>query len=106
MNIYENMLSDMVDFFLVKISKKSFSINTKEIRKYHNISPSNRSKINFIWRILIMLEDKSFISLKNRTSSKKNYYISGKLITYLEPINTKKIEKNVVVSELLTVITN
>jgi len=56
------------------IENKVNLVSTKRVRRYNNISSSNRSKINFIWRSLAYLEDQGILKA-NGSSSPKSYNI-------------------------------
>ncbi|MBY9006831.1 MAG: hypothetical protein KGD63_08740 [Candidatus Lokiarchaeota archaeon] len=43
-------------------------VNTKRIRRYNKIKPSNRSKINFIWRSLAFLEENGVLEMNGSIS--------------------------------------
>ena len=45
-------------------------VNTKRIRRCFNIKSSNRSKINFIWRTLKLLEEEGILTLNGATNPK------------------------------------
>jgi len=77
-----------MDFFLKNLEETLAAINklidnkvnivtTKRIRRCNNIRPSDRSKINFIWRSLNFLE-KTDILEKNGISKPKTYKIKPK----------------------------
>lgn len=68
-----------------KLSKKNIEISVKKIRIENNIEPTNRSKINFIWRSLEFLKDLGILEVIGSTSPKK-YIIKLK-----EKINIDKI---------------
>jgi len=59
------------------IGKNVNIVNTKRVRTCNNISASNRSKINFIWRSLNFLEKKDILE-KNGISKPKTYKIKPK----------------------------
>lgn len=46
-----------------EISLGRMLINTKRVREFHNISNSEKSKINFIWRSLQSLKKQGIITL-------------------------------------------
>lgn len=65
-------------------------ITVKKIRKYLNIDASDRSKINFIWRLLSHLEFEGVIVQMKQIS--KNRAKQYKIVNF--PI--KKIENSVI----------
>jgi len=60
-------------------------VTTKGIRRCNNIKPSNRSKINFIWRSLDFLEKEGILEM-NGIHSPKAYKIKSN-----QKINIEKI---------------
>ena len=78
-------LSDVINVINSFIEKKKTIIDTKKIRKYYKIKPSNRSKINFIWRVLEFLECKGYIELIHKNP--KSYRIPQLKIDFKELSN-------------------
>ena len=78
-------LSEVINVINSFIEKKKTIINTKKIRKYYKIKPSNRSKINFIWRMLEFLERKGYIELIHENP--KSYRIFPSKIDFKELSN-------------------
>ena len=58
------------------IDNNIFIVNTKRIRKCRNIKPSDRSKINFIWRSLEFLWRNGILE-PNGAVKPKNYKIKN-----------------------------
>ncbi len=46
-------------------------LTVKKIRKYLKVDASNRSKINFIWRLLLHFESEGVIVQMNQISKKR-----------------------------------
>ncbi len=78
-------LRDVIDVINFFIEEKKSIISTKKIRKYYKIKPSNRSKINFIWRLLELLENKGYIELVHENP--KSYRISQSKMDFKEVSN-------------------
>ena len=55
------------------IDSKRYEIDVKRIRRYHNIEPSNKSKINFIFRNLQVLVDHQIIERYDRRKRQYSY---------------------------------
>lgn len=64
-------LTETIDAINNYIEKNIRVIYAKSIRTYHNIRPSDRSKINFIWRSLNYLESQGILRVNGATSPKK-----------------------------------
>ena len=91
MDFFKKYLSEIIDFFLSKLENNSYIvIRVKDIRKYYKIKPSNRSKINFFWRILEKLENQDFLFMK-KVSRPKVYYMTENLKLLLKGKNKKEI---------------
>ncbi len=67
-------LSETIEGVNRLIDRKINLVNTKRIRRCFNIKSSNRSKINFIWRALKILEEEGILAL-NGISNPKTYKI-------------------------------
>jgi len=67
-------LSETIEGVNRLIDRKINLVNTKRIRRCFNIKASNRSKINFIWRALKILEEEGLIA-ENGISNPKTYKI-------------------------------
>lgn len=67
-------LSDTIEAVNKLIDSNVNIVNTKKIRRCFNIKSSNRSKINFIWRALKILEEEGILAL-NGISNPKTYKI-------------------------------
>ena len=78
-------LRDVINAINSFIEKKKSIIDTKKIRKYYKIKPSNRSKINFIWRLLEFLESNGYIELVHENP--KSYRIPQSKIDFKELSN-------------------
>ena len=63
-------LSDTVEAVNKLIESNVRLVNTKKIRRCFNIKSSNRSKINFIWRALKILEKERILALNGVTNKK------------------------------------
>jgi hypothetical protein len=63
-------LSDTVEAVNKLIESNVRLVNTKKIRRCFNIKSSNRSKINFIWRALKILEKEGILALNGVTNPK------------------------------------
>ena len=63
-------LSDTIEAVNRLIESNVNIVNTKKIRRCFNIKSSNRSKINFIWRALKILEDEGILALNGITNPK------------------------------------
>lgn len=70
MDFFLNNLKDTLDAINKLIDNNVYIVNTKRIRRCFNIKPSNRSKINFIWRSLKFLEDEGILTLNGITNPK------------------------------------
>lgn len=84
MDFFSKNLKETIEAINKLIENNVFIVNTKRIRRCYNIKPSNRSKINFIWRSLNFLEKKGILAL-NGVTNPKTYKI-----TTNEKIDTKK----------------
>ncbi|MHA2128054.1 MAG: hypothetical protein ACW99E_22370, partial [Promethearchaeota archaeon] len=75
------------------IQKKQINggITVKKIRVVHNIKSSNKSKINFIWRSLVYLEEKELIVLIN-TKPCKTYTVKNPALFNVERILSQAIK--------------
>ncbi|MFX1454901.1 MAG: hypothetical protein ACFFDB_05950 [Promethearchaeota archaeon] len=63
-------LSDTVEAINRLIESNVNIVTTKKIRRCFNIKSSNRSKINFIWRALKVLEEEGILALNGITNPK------------------------------------
>ncbi len=80
MNFYQINLEETIRA-IGCLAKKNGIITVRKIRRENNIKPSNRSKINFIWRALKDLVTQNVLKCINRnspimyrlTSSGKNF---------------------------------
>jgi len=70
MNYFNENLRETIETINKLIDRKIRLIDVKKIRKLRNISSSDRSKINLIWRSLKILEKDGFIESYSRNSSK------------------------------------
>jgi len=76
MDFFIEHLKDVLEAVNKEIENNIFMINTKRVRKIHNVKSSNRSKINFISRSLEYLEKEGILILMNGKSP-KNYMINA-----------------------------
>jgi len=74
MDFFLKNLRDTIEAVNKLIESNVNIVNTKKIRRCFNIKPSNRSKINFIWRALKILEEEGILAL-NGISNPKTYKI-------------------------------
>jgi len=74
MDFFLKNLRDTIEAVNKLIESNVNIVNTKKIRRCFNIKSSNRSKINFIWRALKILEEEGILAL-NGISNPKTYKI-------------------------------
>ena len=90
MDFFEKNMKDTLEAINNSIDNNIFLINTKRIRKYHNINSSNRSKINFIWRALRLLEERGVL-IPNGATNPRSYKIKIRkpidIIKYIENLD-------------------
>ncbi len=84
MNYFNENLKETIKIINKLIDRKIRLIDVKKIRKLRNISSSDRSKINLIWRSLKILEKERFIESYSRNRSKVYK------ILCIQKINTEK----------------
>lgn len=75
------------------IDRKISYVDVKRIRKTNNIKSSNRSKINFIWRSLKVLENNGIVEWNGSNSPKTYKIINSQKINIaklLERVKEKK----------------
>ncbi len=84
MNYFNENLKETIKIINKLIDRRIRLIDVKKIRKLRNISSSDRSKINLIWRSLKILEKDGFIESYSRNSSKVYK------ILCIQKINTEK----------------
>jgi hypothetical protein len=70
MDFFMKNLSETVEAINKLIESKVNIVTTKRIRRCFNIKSSNRSKINFIWRALKVLEEEGILALNGVTNPK------------------------------------
>ncbi|MHA2036031.1 MAG: hypothetical protein ACW972_05650 [Promethearchaeota archaeon] len=70
MDFFVKNLSDTVEAINRLIESNVNIVTTKKIRRCFNIKSSNRSKINFIWRALKVLEEEGILALNGITNPK------------------------------------
>ena len=90
-------LSDTIEAVNRLIESKVNIVNTKRIRRCFNIKSSNRSKINFIWRALKILEEEGILALNGITNPKTYKILIKQKIEaekLLSKINKDKKRKN------------
>ncbi len=85
-------LSDTVEAVNKLIESNVRLVNTKKIRRCFNIKASNRSKINFIWRALKILEEEGLLALNGITNPKTYKILTDQKIEVKEFLS--QIEKN------------
>lgn len=78
MNFFLKNLKDTLEAINKLIGNNIFLVNTKKIRRCHDIKSSDRSKINFIWRSLEYLRNAGILELNGVHNSPKNYKIKLK----------------------------
>ena len=90
-------LSDTVEAVNKLIERNVRLVNTKKIRRCFNIKSSNRSKINFIWRALKILENEGILALNGVTNPKTYKILTDQKIEvekFLSQIEKNKKRKN------------
>ena len=90
-------LSDTVEAVNKLIERNVRLVNTKKIRRCFNIKSSNRSKINFIWRALKILEKEGILALNGVTNPKTYKILTDQKIEvekFLSQIEKNKKRKN------------
>ncbi len=90
-------LSDTVEAVNKLIESNVRLVNTKKIRRCFNIKSSNRSKINFIWRALKILEKEGILALNGVTNPKTYKILTDQKIEvekFLSQIEKNKKRKN------------
>ena len=85
-------LTDTIEAVNRLIESNVNIVNTKRIRRCFNIKSSNRSKINFIWRALKILEDEGILALNGSTNPKTYKILIGQKIEVEKLLS--KIEKD------------
>jgi hypothetical protein len=97
MDFFIKNLRETVEALNKLIESNVHIVNTKKIRRYYNIKSSNRSKINFIWRTLKVLEEEGILALNGITNPKTYKILIDKKIEvekFLSEINKNKKRKN------------
>ena len=97
MDFFIKNLRETVEALNKLIESNVHIINTKKIRRYYNIKSSNRSKINFIWRTLKVLEEEGILTLNGTTNPKTYKILIDKKIEvekFLSEIERNKKRKN------------
>ena len=74
MNFFEKNLAETLEAINKLIDNNIREVNVKRIRRCNNITSSNRSKINFIWRALHHLEELHVLE-KNGVNKPQTYKI-------------------------------
>lgn len=74
MDFFIENLKETIDAVNKIIDRKISYVDVKRIRKTINVKSSNRSKINFIWRSLKVLENDGILRC-NGSNSPKTYKI-------------------------------
>ncbi len=85
MDFFSKNLRETLEAINKLIDNKVNLVTTKKIRRCNNIKPSNRSKINFIWRSLDFLEKEGILEM-NGTYSPKAYKIKSNQKINIEEI--------------------
>jgi len=85
-------LTDTIEAVNRLIESNVNIVNTKRIRRCFNIKASNRSKINFIWRALKILEEEGILTLNGSTNPKTYKILIGQKIEVEKLLS--KIEKD------------
>ena len=85
MDFFSKNLRETLDAINKLIDNNVNLVTTKRIRKCNNIKPSDRSKINFIWRSLQCLEKEGILEM-NGIYSPKTYTIKSN-----QKINIEKV---------------
>ncbi|TFF98290.1 MAG: hypothetical protein EU547_02000 [Promethearchaeota archaeon] len=80
MDFFIKNLKETLDAINKLIEKNINITSTKRVRRCNNIKSSNRSKINFIWRSLDLLEEKGILEIDGSTSPKKYHIIPNEAI--------------------------
>ena len=97
MDFFIKNLRETVEALNKLIESNVHIVNTKKIRRYYNIKSSNRSKINFIWRTLKVLEEEGILALNGITNPKTYKILIDKKIEvekFLSEIERNKKRKN------------
>ena len=97
MDFFIKNLRETVEALNKLIESNVHIVNTKKIRRYYNIKSSNRSKINFIWRTLKVLEEEGILTLNGTTNPKTYKILIDKKIEvekFLSEIERNKKRKN------------
>ncbi len=76
MDFFSKNLRETLDAINKLIDNNVNLVTTKRIRRCNHIKPSNRSKINFIWRSLDFLEKEGILEM-NGINSPKAYKIKS-----------------------------
>lgn len=93
MDFFVKNLKETLDA-INKLIEKNISItSTKRVRRCNNIKSSNRSKINFIWRSLELLQEKGILELNGSSSPKKYHIIPDQKIDIEKFISEIKKER-------------
>ncbi|MHA2281361.1 MAG: hypothetical protein ACXAC5_10950 [Promethearchaeota archaeon] len=85
-------LSETVEAVNRLIENNVNMVTTKKIRRCFNIKSSNRSKINFIWRALKVLEEEGILALNGITNPKTYKILTDQKIELDKFLS--QIEKN------------
>ncbi len=94
MDFFIENLRETADAINKLIDRKISYVDVKRIRKTNNIKSSNRSKINFIWRSLNVLENNGILKWNGNNSSPKTFKILNSqkinIVKLLEKVKEKK----------------
>jgi hypothetical protein len=92
MDFFMKNLSETVEAVNRLIENNVNMVTTKKIRRCFNIKSSNRSKINFIWRALKVLEEEGILALNGITNPKTYKILTDQKIELDKFLS--QIEKN------------
>jgi hypothetical protein len=97
MDFFIKNLRETVEALNQLIESNVNNVNTKKVRRCFNIKSSNRSKINFIWRALKILEEEGILALNGRSNPKTYKILIDQKIEvekFLSQIKKDKKRKN------------
>lgn len=89
MDFFLNNVRETLEALNKLIDNQVYTVNCKRIRRCNNVKSSNRSKINFIWRSLKLLNKEGILE-KNGINNPKTYKIKQK-----NKINIEQILKQI-----------
>ena len=98
MDFFLKNLKETLEAVNAHIDKNILTINSKRVRQFLKVKSSNRSKINFIWRSLKILEEAGIL-VPNGISNPKTYKIGIKekvhITTFLSEVEKNKKNRTV-----------